>query len=344
MLISGFFSFLKMACFSAGILATVAIALWCQVHLAADFPYSKDLPLPPEQFTSGSFLEFDSAKVKKEFPGFPLPRHRSFAVYQNGLGSVLNAALNSARSGNAEAEYVMGWMWANGYGSDVVAAKEFRRLSGASAGQLIAATSAYVRIASSDEENGEAAFRFARNWYKLAASHGCAKAAEELGFLSELGRGGPPDQQAALYWYGRAAAAGDDVAKMDLAFMHENGKGCNVDYSEAMRWYERAYQYSATSEWALANILRLWATNRAYPSASCRKGARNLKEFLAQIHFYDDDGKVKTRVYAPEYLISAVLAGRCLDETKEVDLLKHQHKIDFERYLEKVESLVQESW
>ena len=280
--------------------------------------------------------------VKREFPGFPLPRHGSFAVYQNGLGAVLNAAIDSARSGNAESEYVMGWMWACGYGRDVVAQKEFRRLNGLSAGEFAIATSAYVRIACSDEENLEAAFRFARNWYKLAASHGCAKAAEELGFLSEFGRGGPSDPQAALYWYGKAAAEGDDSAKMDLAFMHENGKGCKADYNEAMRWYEQAYKSSATSEWALENILRLWATDRAHPSLSCRNGAKNLKEFLAQIRYYDNTGKISTTVNDPELLIRGILGGRCIGASKEVDLLKHQHNIDFAQYLGKAEALSQE--
>lgn len=292
-------------------------------------------PLPPRQTPDGACIS--SIRNSAEFTGLDLARHGFVSWYINGLPSALNLAIDFARTGNAEAEYVMGWMWSCGYGNNVVARENLRHLSGPSFVQMDEAINAYIKLSFAESDvRHEASYQIARDWYKMSYAHGCAKAAEELGFLCEYGCAGTYDEKQALQWYQKAANAGDPVAVMDLAYMYELGKGCKPDIRAAMTLYEKAYQNPETSEWATENILRLWATDRAVPSAACRKGAKTLEEFLEQIHFYKPENSKPAGMDA-EYIMSCVFAGHGGDLQKEIGMMKNQHKLDFARYLSDVE-------
>jgi TPR repeat protein len=113
-----------------------------------------------------------------------------------------------AKQGDAEAQYNLGVMYANGDGGrkDLPAALKWFRVA-ASAGHAQAQYNLGVMYA-----NGEGvrhSGREAANWLQQSAGQGLAKAQYSLGLLYEEGLGGEPDLAEAQRWYRKAAEQGD---------------------------------------------------------------------------------------------------------------------------------------
>src|SRR5262245_59017032 len=86
----------------------------------------------------------------------------------------------AAEQGDAEAQYKLGCLYANGRGLPV--------------------------------DDCQAA-----KWYQKAAEQGNPDAQNNLGWMYETGRGVAPDTAAAIGWYRKAAAQGKESAKADVA-------------------------------------------------------------------------------------------------------------------------------
>jgi len=115
----------------------------------------------------------------------------------------LEALRKRADQGNAQAQYNLGLMYANGRG----VAKDD--------GQALA-------------------------WYQKAADQGHAAAQFDLGKMYENGHGVAKDDVQAVTWYQKAADQGNAVAQVDLGRMYEIGHGVVKDDIQAAEWYEKA--------------------------------------------------------------------------------------------------------
>ena len=105
-----------------------------------------------------------------------------------------------AEQGNADAQFNLGLLYANGQG----------------------VPQDYVQ---------------ARQWYEKAAIQGDASAQLNLGVIYGNGKGVPEDYQLALYWFRLSANQGNAMAQTKLGLMYERGNGVPQDVVLAQKWY-----------------------------------------------------------------------------------------------------------
>jgi hypothetical protein len=108
-----------------------------------------------------------------------------------------------AEQGDAEAQYNLGRIYANGEGVPPNAVEAVR-------------------------------------WFRLGAAQGHADAQNGLGVMYASGRGVPQDDAEAVRWYRLAADQADGNAQFRLGGMYKDGKGVKQNYVEAARWYRLA--------------------------------------------------------------------------------------------------------
>ena len=105
-----------------------------------------------------------------------------------------------ADQGNADAEFHLGEMYANGHG---VLLNHGRALK----------------------------------WYRKAAAQGNADAQDALGFMYKSGLGVPRDFVEAIKWLRLAADKGNASAQFNLGMLYASGDGVTKDPAEAAKWY-----------------------------------------------------------------------------------------------------------
>jgi len=105
-----------------------------------------------------------------------------------------------AESGNAEAEYYLGWMYLN-------------------------------------ERGVPQNFTEAAKWFRKAADQNYASAQTELGLRYEGGQGVPRDIREAIKWWRKAASQDYEEAQYYLGRQYEHGEGVPQDFVMAHMWY-----------------------------------------------------------------------------------------------------------
>lgn len=75
-------------------------------------------------------------------------------------------------------------------------------------------------------------------WYRVAAERGYPESQYRLGGMYDRGEGVVQDQVEAAMWYQRAARQGHVDAVWRIGVMNENGIGVTQDLVEAYAWYE----------------------------------------------------------------------------------------------------------
>jgi TPR repeat protein len=129
--------------------------------------------------------------------------------YANGEGvphDYTQAALwwrKAAEQGNGGAQYNLGWLYEYGHGVP--------------------------------QDYSEAVV-----WYRKSAEQGLADAQNKLGVMNYVGRGVSQDYTQAVNWWRKAAEQGFAVAQYNLGGMYQVGHGVPQDYSEAYFWYDVA--------------------------------------------------------------------------------------------------------
>ena len=83
-------------------------------------------------------------------------------------------------------------------------------------------------------------YKTAAKWYKLAAEQGDAIAQLNLGFMYYNGKGVPQDYKTAVKWYTLSAEQGYATAQYNLGVMYGNGQGVPIDYVYAYMWFNLA--------------------------------------------------------------------------------------------------------
>ena len=146
-----------------------------------------------------------------------------------------------AEQGNADAQFRLGLMYADGKGVEEDATGAAR----------------WLRLA---ERQGHAQaqaelFNRATRW---EAEQGDAKAQATLGFRYWFGLGGEEqDLVEAARWYRLAAEQGDAVAQYRLGWFYIVGDGVPHDFQEGIRWYRLAAENG--SKQAIEDLERAWA-------------------------------------------------------------------------------------
>ncbi len=79
-------------------------------------------------------------------------------------------------------------------------------------------------------------FDQARHWYRLAADQGHARAQNNLGAMYRQGLGVPQDYVEALRWFRRSAEQGNGGAQNHLGLMYFEGEGIAKDEIQAYKW------------------------------------------------------------------------------------------------------------
>jgi len=126
------------------------------------------------------------------------------AAYEAGdYATALENFQPLAEQGNAEAQFNLGFMHANGQGVPQDYAEAVR-------------------------------------WYRLAAEQGNAVAQAILGFMHANGQGVPQDYAEAVRWFRLAAEQGNAEAQFTLGTRYDNGQGVPQDIVLAHMWFNIA--------------------------------------------------------------------------------------------------------
>ena len=152
----------------------------------------------------------------------------------------LDTVRQAADQGDAEAQYNLGNMYANGRGRPqgrcrsralVPAGRRAgpRRVRNSTSGSGTPPVMGVLKDAAE-----------AVRWFHLAAEQGDATAQFNLGFMYANGEGVPKDAAEAVRWYRLAAEQGLAIAQFNLGNMYANGRGVLKDDAEAVRWYRLA--------------------------------------------------------------------------------------------------------
>ena len=148
----------------------------------------------------------------------------------------LKNAVPSTDQGDAEAQFNLGWRYANGLGvpkdeDEVV--KRVRKAAdqGDANGQVnLGVMYEYGQGVAKDE--GEAV-----KWYRKAADQGDANGQVNLGLMYKYGQGVAKDEVEAVKWFRKAADQGEAMAQNSLGNCYFFGRGVANDEVEACKWY-----------------------------------------------------------------------------------------------------------
>lgn len=145
----------------------------------------------------------------------------------------------AAEQGNAEAQYSMGVLYADGKGvsrDHYQAALWYHKAAeqGYARAQYYLADT-YYSGRDVSQDYSQAAY-----WYGQAAEQGHAESQNMLGFLYEHGRGVAQSHVQAAHWYQKAADQGYRTGQHNLGLLYYNGKGVNQDYAKAAELFRKA--------------------------------------------------------------------------------------------------------
>ncbi len=140
--------------------------------------------------------------------GIPVAAAQTFdeavgAVIRRDYATAIRGFRVHAEQGHAEAQLILGGMYADGRG-----------------------------VLKDEAE--------AVRWFRLAADQGNARMQFILGVKYANGRGVLKDEAEAVRWYRLAAEQGHADAQFNLGGMYANGRGVLKDEAEAVRWYRLA--------------------------------------------------------------------------------------------------------
>ena len=129
---------------------------------------------------------------------------KGFNAYSEGdYATALAEWRPLAEQGDANGQFGLGLLYANGWGVDL-----------------------------NDDE--------ALKWYGLAAGQGHGEAAYNLGVMNANGWGVPQSDEGAFKWYSQAAESGFTTAQISLGKMYAIGFGAPQDNVQAHMWYNVA--------------------------------------------------------------------------------------------------------
>jgi uncharacterized protein len=151
----------------------------------------------------------------------------------------------SAEQGNAEAEFALGQMYSRGWGMPRDEADALRWFQMANNPDSDGPSTDWYLIDGygMQQDQKQAAY-----WYELAAQKGHAEAQFNLGRLYAEGKGGiPHDEEQAVRWVRAAASQGYPPAQARLGSRYATGLGIPEDTKRAYFWLTLAYLHGDKS-------------------------------------------------------------------------------------------------
>lgn len=125
------------------------------------------------------------------------------ALNNGRIAEALSLYVQLAEQGNADAQFHVGLIYANGQG-----------------------------ITKNDKQ--------AADWFGKAARQGHKEAQTKLGFMYATGKGVTQNYNTAVYWCYQAAEQGEVIAQYNLGLMYAKGQGVAQDNKLAFSWYSKA--------------------------------------------------------------------------------------------------------
>jgi TPR repeat protein len=145
-----------------------------------------------------------------------------------------------ADSGDADAQYVLGLMYAGGHGVDQNFYNAGRMYRQAGEQGHVGAQVNLGSLLENCRGNGGCNREDAAAWYRRAADQGDAIAQYNLGVMYGIGRGVVKNEWDAKTLFRRSAERGYAPAQYNLAVTYERGMGGPMDRVAAYAWYDQA--------------------------------------------------------------------------------------------------------
>jgi len=132
----------------------------------------------------------------------------------------------------------------------------------------------------------------AADWFGKAAQQGHMEAQTKLGFMYATGKGVVRNYSLAVYWCYKAAEQGDVAAQYNLGLMYAEGQGVAKDNSLAVSWYSKAAaQGDARAQYNLgvmyANGVGVAKNNKQAIDFYRKAAAQGLAEAIAALKQVD---------------------------------------------------------
>ncbi|MGO8943332.1 MAG: J domain-containing protein [Syntrophobacteraceae bacterium] len=177
-------------------------------------------------------------KLTEKEPAVTL--NEAYGAYNKGDYSTAYKQFNAlADRGDAEAQFLLGVMYAGGQGvpkNDAEAAKRYRK----AADQGYAKSQYNLGLMYAKGEGVPEDYAEAVKWFRKAADQGDVEAQFLLGVMYADGEGVEENDAEAVKWYGKAADQGYAKAQYNLGLMYLNGEGVPQDYDKAVKWFRMA--------------------------------------------------------------------------------------------------------
>lgn len=186
--------------------------------------------------------------AKKYYYGQGAPRNinKAFKLY-----------LKAAQNGHADAMFIVGGLYMQGYGTVVDKGEAFRwlynaALNGSSSKESQRILGQFFIAGTSVPQNYDEAV----HWYELAAKGGDPEAQSELAFLYFSGNYVERDYEKAKYWFHIAAMKGYAIAQYNMGIIWYTGNGVEtVDIQKAYVWFSLSAANGYASGVAAKNFL-----------------------------------------------------------------------------------------
>ena len=205
------------------------------------------------------------------------------------------ATRHAAEQGDADAQFNLGDMYANGRGvpQDDAEAVRWYRLA---AEQGHASAQFDLGFGYANGRGVPQDYAEAVRWYRLAAEQDDASAQFNLGVAYDNGEGVPQDYAEAVRWYRLAAEQGHASAQVSLGLMYRYGEGVPQDYAEAVRWYRLAAEQGfATAQLFLGLMYEAGEGVPAGPRWAISKSGSSEQRRAAVAPFRKEAGRAESR-------------------------------------------------
>ncbi len=144
-----------------------------------------------------------------------------------------------AKSGNAEAQFILAKMYDFGEGVNKMPQKALYWYE-KSAEQGNPKAQNNLAYMYSNGEGVNKSIKKAFILYSLSANQGLSAAQFNLGLMYSKGKGIDQDYKKALFWYKKSAEQNYTKAFHALGVAYQNGEGVPANRDEAIRWYKKA--------------------------------------------------------------------------------------------------------
>lgn len=176
----------------------------------------------------------------------------------------VNCAIDLAKDGDPDAEYIVGWMYQNDIREKVPVIQPWDL-------GILALL-----------DDGSHEIDLAKKWYQRAASHGSPQALTAQANLHLWDDTAGLPGKTAISYLNTAIDKGDVEAKIDLGTAYQNGWTVKCDPQKAMELFESATK--STNEdcvnSALLKLLFLWKEKQAMPSREFCDGASGAYQYV----------------------------------------------------------------